>query len=354
MFEPPLHIWLDAERMKYPHTGLFHFCLELGSALVKAHSDREELTFFLPENLVGIFGKDLHYIHQKIQHKYFFPSWKNMDVWHSMQQDSDYFPRSRRVPVVLTIHDLNFLHQPGKSLADKKRALSRLKSRVGMARQIVTISSFVLKELQENLSLGDTPATVIYNGCNFSSARPQRPKEIQERPFLFTIGTVAAKKNFHVLPALLQRNDFTLVIAGVVQEEAYLEKIKIEARRLGVADRLMFTGAISEGEKQWYYKNCRAFVFPSLAEGFGMPVLEAMYFGKPVFLSNKTSLPEIGGQLAYYFQNFEAEHMVQVLEKGLQHYLDNSPELKLQAHAVSFSWITAAHRYLELYHHAAG
>jgi glycosyltransferase involved in cell wall biosynthesis len=352
MSEPPLHIWLDAERMKHPYTGLFHFCLELGNALVAVHSEHEDLTFFLPGNLQGSFGKEVHYVHQKIIHKYFSPSWRKMDVWHSMQQDSDYFPRSR-VPLVLTIHDLNFLHQPGKSLADKKRALARLKTRVGMARQIVTISSFVLNELQENVSLGDTPATVIYNGCNFSSARPRRPREIPDRPFLFTIGTIAAKKNFHVLPALLQRNDLILVIAGVIQDEAYLERIKNEARRLRVADRIIFAGAVPEEEKQWYYKNCMAFVFPSLAEGFGMPVLEAMYFGKPVFLSTKTSLPEIGGELAYYFQNFEPEHMVQVLEEGLQHYLDNSSEVKLQAHAASFSWITAARRYLELYHRVA-
>jgi len=58
-------------------------------------------------------------------------------------------------------------------------------------------------------------------------------------------------------------------------------------------------GTISESDKIFYYKNCLAFAFPSLREGFGFPVLEAMTFGKPVFLSNKTSLPEIGGSHAF-------------------------------------------------------
>lgn len=343
-----LHIWLDAERMKYPNTGLFHFCKELGGALAAEKSAREQLTFYLPAQYDGCFGNGVKYVHQQLYHKWFLPA-PGADVWHSMQQDSDYFPRHQLMPVVLTVHDLNFLHQPGKSSRDVKTALSRLQKRVNRAAQIVTISEFVLRELRENIDLGPRPTQVIYNGCNFSSVEPRAPQMPVHRPFLFTIGTLSAKKNFHVLPALLQRNDYVLVIAGVIQEEGYLNKIKSEAKRLGVADRLVITGPIPEEEKQWYYSNCQAFVFPSLAEGFGMPVLEAMYFGKPVFLSTHTSLPEIGGQQAYYFNSFEPDHLQQVLEEGLHHFAKSSPEESVRAHALSFSWLSAAKKYLDVY-----
>ena len=73
------------------------------------------------------------------------------------------------------------------------------------------------------------------------------------------------------------------MIAGVTHQPWYQRKIEEEAKRLGVTERVIFTGAISENDKYWYYQNCTAFVFPSIAEGFGLPVIEAMYFGKPVF-----------------------------------------------------------------------
>jgi glycosyltransferase involved in cell wall biosynthesis len=354
MSDSRLHIWLDAERMKYPNTGLYHFCMELGTALSAVRTSKEELTFYLPGKLEGCFGKEVRYMPQQIFHKLYLPALGKIDVWHAMQQDSEYYPRHRIIPTVLTVHDLNFLHQPGKSSSSVKRALDRLQSKINRAQYIVTISSFVLEELKEHVNLGTVPTSVIYNGCNFSSVQPREPKVLPHRPFLFTIGTVAAKKNFHVLPALLEKKDDLLIIAGIIQDESYQEAIRTEARRFGVADRVIFTGPITEEEKQWYYSECKAFVFPSLAEGFGMPVLEAMYFGKPVFLSTHTSLPEIGGSQAYYFQSFNSDEMQQVLERGLQHYEENSPQDIIRAHAMSFSWMAAARKYMEVYHRVAG
>lgn len=348
-----LSVLLDTERLKYPYTGLYHFCLELGNALMHEKSVTDQLSFFLPASMEGIFGKDARYIKQSPLHKYRLPNTDSYQVWHSLHQGSDYFPFRRQLPVVLTIHDLNFLHQPSKGAAQVKKELAQLQQKINRAQHVVTISSFVLHELQHQLNLASVPTSVIYNGCNFSTSSPQLPKLIPGGPFLFAIGTVAAKKNFHVLPALLKGNENWLVIAGITHEEAYVQKIKQAAIRWGVADRLIFAGAVTEAEKQWYYQQCLAFVFPSLAEGFGMPVLEAMFFGKPVFLSTYTSLPEIGGSLAYYFTSFDAEDMQRVLADGLQHFSQASPQAALQTHAQSFSWGAAAKKYLDIYRQLA-
>jgi glycosyltransferase involved in cell wall biosynthesis len=122
-----------------------------------------------------------------------------------------------------------------------------------------------------------------------------------------------------------------------------------EAQKHGCADRVTITGTISEYDKAWYYKNCEAFVFPSLAEGFGLPVIEAMHFGKPVFLSKFTSLPEIGGDAAFYFNNFEPEHMLHVLQEGLKEFDDKDLSSKAMAHAEQFDWQKTAQQYLKLY-----
>jgi glycosyltransferase involved in cell wall biosynthesis len=279
--------------------------MELGKALVQEKTDREELSFYLPENKMGVFGKDAVYRKQIGLHKYQLPSTDSYQVWHSLHQGSQYFPFRRSIPVVLTIHDLNFLHQPGRGAAYIKKSLAELQKKIDRADRVVAISNFVLEELYRNLQVNSAQTSVIYNGCNFSQLDVEQPTRIPNKPFLFTIGTVAAKKNFHVLPALLQGNDYWLVIAGITHEETYLQKIKQEAVRCGVEHRVIITGAITDAQKQWYYQHCEAFVFPSIAEGFGMPVLEAMYFGKPVFLSTYTSLPEIWGYLANYFDSFD-------------------------------------------------
>ncbi len=80
-----------------------------------------------------------------------------------------------------------------------------------------------------------------------------------------------------------------------------------------------------------------------------MPVIEAMYFGKPVFLSTATSLPEIGGNAAYYFNDFDPLMMQQTLESGLKHYVEQRHSFLIKEHAGLFSWDRAARAYLNIY-----
>jgi glycosyltransferase involved in cell wall biosynthesis len=90
-------------------------------------------------------------------------------------------------------------------------------------------------------------------------------------------------------------------------------------------------------------------MLPSLAEGFGAPVVEAMKFGKPLFLSNRTSLPEIGGDVAFYFKNFEPGHMQQVFAAGLIEYQRNGLQQKIMDRGNQFSWEQKAIEYLQVY-----
>jgi glycosyltransferase involved in cell wall biosynthesis len=108
-------------------------------------------------------------------------------------------------------------------------------------------------------------------------------------------------------------------------------------------------GAITEPEKSWYYNNCYAFALPSIAEGFGLPVTEAMSVGKPVFLSNLTALPEIGRDVAFYFRDFNARHMQKVFINGMQQYHDNNMEHAIREHSETFSWDKAANEYINVY-----
>ena len=154
------------------------------------------------------------------------------------------------------------------------------------------------------------------------------------------MATVLPKKNFHVLPCLLKGTDLELVIAG--NKSDYVNVILEEARKYGVEERV----------KHWYLKNCKAFVFPSIAEGFGLPVLEAMAYGKPVFLSRHTCLPEIGGDYAYYFNmDFDRELMQVEFKRGLEDYYGDVSRKaeEIKEYANRFSWENTARLYLRIY-----
>ena len=151
------------------------------------------------------------------------------------------------------------------------------------------------------------------------------------------------------MPALLKYNDMQLVISGVTHSTAYRNLIISEAEKHGVKDRVIFTGSVSENDKQWYYKHCKLFVFPSISEGFGLPVVEAMSFGKPVILSTLTSLPEIGGDVAYYFDSFEPSVMQDNLTAALHDFETTDRTGSLIARSKQFNWDNAATDFINVY-----
>ena len=164
---------------------------------------------------------------------------------------------------------------------------------------------------------------------------------------MFTIGLLSVQKGFHLLPALLENNDYELAIAGI--ETPHRQTILEEAKKYNCQGRVHIIGPVSENDKTWYYQNCTAFLFPSIAEGFGLPVIEAMHFGKPVFLSRFTSLPEVGGEAAYYFDNFDPDHMQEVFNEGMKDFEERGRAGEMIKQADKFSWSRAANEYIALY-----
>jgi glycosyltransferase involved in cell wall biosynthesis len=106
---------------------------------------------------------------------------------------------------------------------------------------------------------------------------------------------------------------------------------------------------ISDAQKAWLYANCAGFVFPSLTEGFGLPPLEAMYFGKPAFVSDRTSLPEVCGDAAWYWPDFEPHAMRRAVEQGLIDHQAPGRTDVVRGQALRFSWAASVSRHLALY-----
>lgn len=344
------NIIFDCERMKYPYTGLYYFCKELGNALLRQKLPGDNIAFYLPEKEKNVFGKEQKYFIQNHLHKFFPKNVSRYDIWHCTYQGTNYLPPARsKVKVITTIHDLNFLHQ-GKSEGKQNKYLQRMQRLIDRSDAIVTISNFVKDQVLENLETGSKKIEVIYNGRNSPAVLSfKKPKAVNCRPFFFTIGTITDKKNFHVLAAMLLNNDYDLVIAGITQSQNYYTRIVEEARSLGVENRVKMIGTVTEAEKYWLFKNCAAFCFPSLAEGFGLPVIEAMQFGTPVILSKATSLPEVGGPHAAYFSALDEASVNKAATDFLNSTFDETSRACLINWANRFSWDVAAKKYWELY-----
>lgn len=346
-------IIFDCERMKYENTGLFHYCLNLGNHLQKfTDPGSEEISFYTPLGMQSYFGSRSSHIIQTELHKFRMPALKEYKIWHATYQGSYYLPfRDKKIKVILSIHDLNFMYDDSKSEAKKQKYLRRLQMLINRADVIICISEYSKKDVTFYCDVKNKPVHVILNGTNslqepvlFSNS--YRPS----RPFIFSLGTINQKKNFHtLLPLVQQRTDMELVIAGKTDDTDYHNFILNAAEEMGIADKLRLVGEISESEKSWYFKNCCAFAFPSNAEGFGLPVTEAMSVGMPIFLSQRTALPEIGGEVAFYFQNFSAAHMTETFVAGMKQYRLFNMKEDIIKKGKEYCWVNAAREYWKIY-----
>jgi glycosyltransferase involved in cell wall biosynthesis len=339
--------------MKYENTGLYHYCLNLGSHLSKfIKKDTEVLAYYCPIEATQIFGKSRQLIIQNELHKLRMPLVDKFKIWHATYQDSYYIPfRNRKIKVVLSIHDLNFMYDALKSEAKKERYLRRLQMLINRADALICVSEFCKKDVLFYCDVVNKPLHVIHNGTN-TLTEPELLKQSYRpvKPFIFSLGTVVPKKNFHsLLPLVQDHTDMELVIAGRIDDVGYYQFMLDTAKLMGISKKIKLIGPVSESEKSWYFNNCHAFAFPSTAEGFGLPVAEAMSVGKPLFLSDKTALPEIGGDVAFYFENFSAAHMNETFATGMKRYKLLNMQERIIQKGKEYNWDIAAQEYWKIY-----
>ena len=203
-----------------------------------------------------------------------------------------------------------------------------------------------------NLNLEGKRTYVIQNGVDIEYDKVvSKPDYLPSGKYLLALGMVLKKKNFHVLIDLMEKlDDYNLIIAGDNSSE-YAKMIINTVSDRHLQNRVFLPGIVSEEDKIFLYKNCSAFLFPSRVEGFGLPVIEAMKFGKPVFISDKTSLPEIGGDLAYYWNNFNPGYMADIFNSKIREYEENEDNMKnkLIEYSRRFDWEKSIKQYYDLY-----
>ena len=210
--------------------------------------------------------------------------------------------------LLLTIHDIAHLALPSTLDSPLKRAYAALLIRrsIAHAAHILTISRFTRSELTTRLHVPGQKITLAPLGLDADWPTFAPPHvEADAVPYLLFVGNVKPNKNLALLlQALKQVHDripHRLVIAGRLHGFSTGDEAVLAAAR-AFGDRVRFAGEIDDATLQSLYAGASALVMPSLYEGFGLPLLEAMQLGCPVLSSSAASLPEVGGDAPIYFR----------------------------------------------------
>lgn len=339
---------LDVERIRLAHTGIGQVCLNLSQALLNLNEDLD----------LGFYGSNLE-VHRDMRyrasllHRFFPTLLPESKIWHAVYDRSRCFSRSSKL--VLTLHDMNALGIQ-KSDRFKNRFLRRLAEKIEYAKReghIVFISNFAQTQALRYFDIPEDRMSVVYNGVATSPSKVKPSFPIPDEYFL-AISVVAERKNFHTLVDLMEEREESLIIVGSTRtehlhrERPYVSMIRDRIREKKLEDRVFLVGTVSETEKSYLIENCKAFLFPSLWEGFGIPPIESMRRGRPTFVSRKTSLPEVCGNHAHYFSSFNPQEMADDIERGLRDF-NSSKAKKMIAWSKRYSWEAAAKSYLEIY-----
>lgn len=345
---------VDASSLRYFHTGLGQFCYHLLKEI--SEIDQSDFSFSAlthPNSIHHISDLSMHIEKANWMRRHlptlFQPIvFERYSLWHITTENTRFISINSKSKVLLTIHGLHFLDEEPNDVA--MAMLKEVQNLVDRADAISVVSDFTAALVRKHLHVADKPIVRIYNGISFNDSVISTPSSVPNQKFLFSVGTFFERKNFKVLIPLMQLlPEFTLVIAGNTGK-SYAKAVRDEIVKMGLSDRVILPGEITEGEKNWYYKHCEAFLFPSISEGFGIPIIEAFHYGKPVFLSTLGSLPEIGKDMAFYWNNFNPAQMATVFREGMKQFACQPTRISQQIeYAQTFTWRKAAEHYLSLY-----
>lgn len=277
-------------------------------------------------------------------------------------------PIRRPCPAVVTIHDLAFMHYPG-ILDDEARAFySQVLTNTERSDAIIAVSEATRQDVVQFLDIPVEQVHVIYEAAapvyrpmemRGGEARVLNGKPVAEGSFMLFVSTLEPRKNLTTLLEALRicvdrRPDrpYKLVVIG--GRGWHDEPIFATIRDLRLADYVLLAGSVGHYDLRWLYNACRFYINPSLYEGFGLPLLEAMACGAACLASATSSLPEIGGDAAIYVPALDPQQWADAIE-ALWDDEDRQQELGRigLARAQRFSWTKAARETLKVYREVA-
>ncbi len=265
---------------------------------------------------------------------------------------------------LVTVHDLSYVRVPECFPAPLLNYLNRAVPRsVARADMILADAASTQRDLIDVYRVPPEKIRVLYSGVDprfhpdVSASAMARVREwTHGKPYLLSVSTIQPRKNYvrlieafsKILNSKFQipNSDLQLVISGA--KGWMFEEVFQAVERLNLRDRVLFPDFVSDDDLPALYAGATLFVYPSLYEGFGLPVAEAMACGAPVVSSNASSLPEVGGDAVLYFDPRDVDAMAETIRRALSdESLRNDLRARGIAQAKKFSWEKAARELLQ-------
>lgn len=367
-----MRIGIEAQRIfrKNKH-GMDYVVLQEIKELQKIDTQNEYFVFVAPgEDKCLEESKHVHIIEIGGS---FYPLWEqfslpravkewNLDILHCTSNTA---PIWCRIPLILTLHDIIFMEPRDKSNKSFYQNMGWLYRRLVVprilkkCRRIITVSNYEMNNIVSRLGIPQEKMVMIYNGYNdwfkpIQDLNQVYRKYIDVQGYFFFLGNTDPKKNTErtliAYSKYLERSNVKrkLLMADLDNEylKAIIEKNHIE----NIWRRVVIPGYIVNNDLPYIYNNAFAFLYTSLRESFGIPLLEAMACGTPVITSNTSSMPEIGGPDAILVNPEDsdeiADKMIQLEEDDL--FYRKQEDIGIRR-AEQFSWRQTAEMLLSVY-----
>lgn len=379
-------IGFEAKRAFTNGTGLGHYSRTLIDSLAAYYSEHEYLLFtpkitsrYQPSQA------NIHVIHPTVFPSSLFTSlWRsnwvkqdlkrlNIDLYHGLSHEIPMGMHKTGIPSIVTIHDLIFERYPKQyNSIDVQIYQKKFKYACQHADKIIAISKQTKEDIISFYNIEEYKISICYQSCNeaftqeVSAETKQRVKEYYQLPdqFFLYVGSIIERKNLLTickgLALLKDKCDIPLVIIG--DGDSYKQDVKRFIQSKGLEKQVIFLSEHPAARNAPSFSNAADFpaiyqqalcmVYPSIFEGFGIPVLEALWSKIPVITSNVSCLPETGGDAAFYIDPLNETQMADALwQMAINNTLKQEMVNKGIRHAQKFTRQACAAAVMQQYQH---
>ncbi|MFW6351703.1 MAG: glycosyltransferase family 4 protein [Bacteroidota bacterium] len=372
-----MNIGFDAKRIFHNQTGLGNFSRDITRIMSQYYPGNQYFLYNPRHSDNGFFratGANVHEVLPRNAFDRFFSNiWRQygigkefkrdgIDLFHGLSGEIPIRRARNKIPVLVTVHDLIFLRFPQfYSLFD--RVVHRIKARHACrnADFIVAVSDQTRHDVIDFFDVSPEKVKVIYQGCQDVFKKRLSKEQVDEvrrkyglpENYIFNVGTIEERKNILVGVKAMRDMDSHLVVVG--GETPYFQRINRYISQNGMEKKVSFLRNVSNEELAALYQGAAVFIYPSLFEGFGIPIIEAIHSNTPVITSKGGCFSEAGGPGSIYVNPNDPEELAFQIRRVLNdETLRKSMVQSGLQHVEKFSDQNIAENYMKLYNWLLG
>lgn len=369
-----MRIGFDAKRAFFNNTGLGNYSRNTIRQLLQSFPEND-YRLFVPSRKFRIpfdYGSATCVFPDSFMGKLFPSYWRSFlvnsqifkekpDLYHGLSNELPFGISRHSCKKLVTIHDLIFLRYPALyKPADRKIYQKKFSYAAHAADVVIAVSEQTKRDIAEMLNVADTKIKVVYQGCNpvFFEECPgelmQKARETYNLPadFILYVGTIEERKNLLALIQALHEHHIDMPLVAIGRKTEYFNRIEsyLSAAGSGLSDRIIFIDNLPNEMLRAFYKLASVFVYPSVFEGFGIPILEALASGTPVVTSKGGCFAEAGGNGALYADPASPEEIAGMVKQALYNEsMRNNLIAGAHEHSVKFSDEKVAAALMQVY-----